>query len=91
MPWYIYLARCGDGSLYTGMSTDPERRLQQHNAGKGSKYIHRKGGAVLVYNEPCATKSKARRRERQIQSWDRLKKLALIADTGNRQPLIIKG
>jgi putative endonuclease len=78
MPWYVYILQCGDGSFYTGISTDPERRLEVHNAGRGSKYVNRKGGAVLVYTEPLADKSRARRRELEIQSWTRQKKLALI-------------
>ena len=78
MPWHVYILRCGDGSLYTGISTDPERRLQDHNAGRGSKYVNRKGGAALVYAIPLANKSQARRRELEIQSWNRRKKLALI-------------
>ena len=78
MSWRVYMLECGDGSLYTGITTDPARRLQRHNSGKGSKYVRRKGGARLVYLEPCADKSAARRRELEIQSWSRQKKLALV-------------
>ena len=83
MAWHVYIAQCRDGSLYTGISTDPPRRLEKHNAGQGSKYVRRKGGATLVYAEMQNTKSAARRRELKIQSWSRHKKLALI-DHGSR-------
>ena len=86
MPWHVYILRCGDGSLYTGISTDPARRLQNHHTGRGSKYVRRKGGAALVYAEPSMDKSQARRRELDIQSWNRQKKLALIRQ-GFRGPL----
>ena len=76
--WYLYIAQCGDGSLYTGITTDPERRLQQHNAGKGSAYVRSKGLASLVYAEAWFNISAARRREHEVQSWSRQKKLALI-------------
>ena len=76
--WYVYMLRCGDDSLYTGISTDPDRRLQRHNAGKGSRYVRRKGLAALVYTEPCVDKKAARRRELEIQSWSRKKKLGLL-------------
>jgi len=61
------------------MTTDPVQRIQRHNAGKGSKYVKSKGSAVLVYLEPSGDKSAARRRELEIQSWSRDKKLRLIA------------
>jgi len=78
MTWHVYLARCGDGSLYAGISIDPRRRIREHNAGKGSKYVSRKGGAFLVYSEPHETESSARRRELEIKSWERKRKLTLI-------------
>ena len=78
MGWYVYLLRCGDGSLYTGLSTDPDARLRRHNAGRGSRYVRGKGTARLVYVEPCRDYAAARRRECEIQSWRRKKKLALI-------------
>jgi len=76
--WFVYIAQCDDGSLYTGITTDPPRRIREHNAGCGSKYVRRKGSAVLVYTEPAATHSSARRREAEIKSWDRKRKLMLV-------------
>ena len=80
MSWFVYIAECADRSLYTGITTNPEQRLKRHNLGKGSKYVRRKGPAVLVYVEPRSSKSAARRREMEIKSWDRRKKLALVAN-----------
>ena len=76
--WHLYMVRCGDGSLYTGVAIDPEQRLRQHNAGRGSRYVRSKGSAVLVYTETARSQSAARRREYEIKSWSREKKLALI-------------
>ena len=78
MTWYLYIARCGDSSLYTGVTTDPQKRLQQHNAGQGSAYVRSKGLASLAYIERCPNKSTAHRRESEVKSWCRQKKLALI-------------
>ena len=79
MSWYLYIAECGDRSLYTGIATDPQTRLQQHNAGRGSVYVRSKGAATLVYVEAHRDRSAATRRELEIKSWRRRKKLALIA------------
>ena len=78
MNWYVYLAQCRDGSLYTGVTTNLNGRLQRHNIGRGSVYVWSKGGASLVYMEQHATKGLALRREHEIKSWRREKKLALI-------------
>lgn len=79
--WYVYIARCGDGSLYTGITTNPDERIKRHNAGRGSKYVRSKGVATLLYTELLRDKSTARCRELEIQSWSRYKKLALIAES----------
>ncbi len=78
MAWYVYLAQCGDGSLYTGVTTNPRKRLQRHNVGRGSAYVRSKGMASLVYVERQATQTTALRREHEIKSWRRTQKLALI-------------
>ena len=79
MSWYVYIVRCGDNTLYTGITTDIAERLRKHNAGRGSRYVSRKGTARLVYTEPCSNRSIAYRRELEIKSWNRARKLALIA------------
>ena len=79
MAWYVYIVQCGDGSLYTGVATDPRERLKRHNAGRGSAYVRSKGGAKLIYTETHVTRALAQRRELEIKSWNRRKKLALIS------------
>ena len=57
--WYVYLAECVDGSLYTGVTTNLENRMKQHNTGYGSAYVRSKGGASLVYAELATSRSAA--------------------------------
>ena len=76
--WHVYIAQCGDGSLYTGVALDPEARLRSHNAGRGSVYVRSRGSAALVYRKACRSKTEALRRECEIKSWPRAKKLSLI-------------
>jgi len=77
--YYVYLLRCRDGTLYTGYTDDPERRLRVHNAGKGAKYTRSRLPVELVYQEQCPDKSAALRREREIKRMRRAEKLALIS------------
>ena len=79
---YVYILRCSDGSLYTGITKDLPRRVSEHNRKKGSAYVQAHLPAKLVYKEPHKTKSKALKREFQIKQWSRQKKLALI--NGNK-------
>ena len=76
--WYLYILRCGDGSLYTGITTDVEKRFEAHNSGKGAKYTRGRGPLELVYREICQDHSHALKRERQIKALPREKKLELI-------------
>ena len=57
MPWYVYILRCGDGTLYTGITDDIPRRLAAHRAGKGAKYTRGRGPLELVYQEQAPDKS----------------------------------
>lgn len=77
--WYIYILRCGDGTLYTGITDDVPRRLAVHRAGKGAKYTRGRGPLELVYQEQVPDKSAALRREFQIKRLTRREKEALIA------------
>lgn len=79
MSYYVYLLRCRDGTLYTGYTDDPERRLRVHNAGKGAKYTRSRLPVELVYQEQCPDKSAALRREREIKGMRHAEKLALIS------------
>ena len=78
---YTYMLLCGDGSLYTGWTDDPERRLKAHNAGKGGKYARTRLPVKLVYLEEHETKEKAMSREWHIKRLSRPEKLALINKT----------
>ena len=76
--WYLYILRCKDGSLYTGITTDVEKRLEAHRAGKGAKYTRGRGPLELVYREECGDHSDALRREAEIKRLPRDEKLKLI-------------
>lgn len=80
--WYVYIAECRDGSLYTGIAVDPQARLAEHNLGKGSAYVRSRHAATLVYVERKRDRSGATKRECEIKSWPRTKKLALITGAG---------
>ena len=79
--WYVYMLRCGDGSLYTGITDDVQRRLAVHRSGKGAKYTRGRGPLALVYQERCETKSDALHRELAIKALSRQEKLSLIQNT----------
>ncbi len=81
MPFYCYLLECADGTYYTGWSTDPERRAQQHNAGHGAHYTRTRLPVKLVYIEEQPDRAGAMRRERQIKGMTRAKKETLISNT----------
>lgn len=76
--WHVYLLRCSDDTLYTGISTDTEKRLVCHNAGKGAKYTRSRLPVKLVWQETAASESIARKREIELKRWTRTQKLALI-------------
>jgi putative endonuclease len=79
MPWTVYLARCRDGSLYTGVTTDPKRRLAEHNAGRGAAYTRSRVPVALIYCELVDNRSCALRREHAIRRLTRGEKEALAA------------
>jgi len=79
MSWTVYLARCRDGSLYTGVTTDPERREAEHNSGNGGSYTRSRLPLVLVYCEPAKDRSGALRREWAIKRLSRVQKEYLVA------------
>lgn len=76
------MVRCADGSLYTGVSTDPDRRLRQHNAGTASRYTRSRLPVELVYRERRRGRSDALRREAALKALPRRAKLALLAQAG---------
>ncbi|MCY6959788.1 GIY-YIG nuclease family protein [Clostridium brassicae] len=79
---YIYIVKCKDGTLYTGWTTDIERRIKQHNEGKGAKYTRCRRPVVLKYFEKFKTKEEAMQREYQIKKLSRIQKLKLIETLG---------
>lgn len=78
--WKVYILRCGDGTLYTGVSTDVAARLEAHRSGKGAKYTKSRLPLELAYTEDCADKVTAFRREWQIKHLTREEKLRLIGE-----------
>ena len=76
--WYLYILRCGDGTFYTGITTDVEKRLEQHRSGKGAKYTHGRQPLELVYQENCEDHSAALKREYEIKKMSREAKSELI-------------
>jgi predicted GIY-YIG superfamily endonuclease len=76
--WFVYLLRCADGSLCTGVTKDVSRRCQQHNAGTASRYTRSRLPVELVYKERRTSRSLALKREAAIKAMSRLEKLALI-------------
>jgi putative endonuclease len=82
MDFYCYILECSDGSYYTGWSTDPERRLIQHNRGTGARYTRYRRPVRLVYVEQLPDKVTALKRERAIKALRRPQKQELISKKG---------
>ena len=78
--WCVYLVRCADGSLYAGVTTDPQRRLRQHNGELtgGARYTRARRPVTLVYQERCSDRSSACQREAEIKSLSRSQKITLL-------------
>jgi len=79
MACYCYILECCDGSYYTGWSSDPQRRLREHNSGKGARYTRSRRPVRLVYLEQLPNKSSALKRERAIKALSRPKKIKLVS------------
>ena len=76
--WYLYILRCGDNTLYTGIAVDVDKRFAAHVQGKGAKYTRGRGPLELLYRETCGDHSQALRRELQVKAMTRSEKEALI-------------
>lgn len=76
--WLLYILRCGDGSLYTGIAVDVQARLQMHRSGKGAKYTRGRGPLELVYTEVCGSHSDALRRELEVKALPAAEKRRLF-------------
>jgi putative endonuclease len=77
-PWFLYLVRCADGSIYTGASTDVARRLDQHRSGRGSRYLRGRGPLVLVRKFRVGDRGEALKAERRVKRLPRARKEDLI-------------
>ena len=76
--YYVYILKCSDDTLYTGITTDPERRLKEHNSGTGAKYTRSRRPVEMVYSETAADRSEASKRETEIKKFSRAQKLEMI-------------
>ncbi len=79
MNWIVYILRCGDETLYTGITNDMERRLAQHTDGTGAKYTRGRGPCALLHTEIFDAKGAALKREAQIKALSRIDKLKLVS------------
>ena len=86
MAWTVYILRCGDGTLYTGITDDLPRRLAAHRAGRGAKYTRGRGPLTLVYREEQPDRAAASRREWAIKRLTRAEKEALAASWDGEIP-----
>ena len=77
--WYVYIVRCRNGSLYTGITTDVTGRVKSHNAGTGAKYTRSFGPVTLAYVELKKSATAARQREAEIKGWSKTAKEKLIS------------
>lgn len=83
--WYVYILRCRDNTLYTGITTDPQTRLAEHNTGQnGAKYTRARRPVSLLYTESATSRSAALKREIAIKRLSRQAKLALIKTATKR-------
>lgn len=80
MPWLVYLLECADGTLYCGATSDIERRVALHNAGKGARYTSGRAPVRVLWSEVCADRGAALRREYAVKRMSRARKLALRAE-----------
>ncbi len=83
--WYVYILRCADQTLYTGITNRLQQRLRAHNAGKGAKYTKGRRPVHLLYWETCTDKSAALKREAAIKKMKRAEKLLLCTSAEEKQ------
>jgi putative endonuclease len=86
--WSLYILECCDGSFYTGVTTDIDRRLREHQKGMASRYTRTRRPIVLVYQEECGTRSQSLARECAVKSLSRPRKEELVSGrkSGHRRP-----
>ncbi|HJT25177.1 MAG TPA: GIY-YIG nuclease family protein [bacterium] len=84
--WYLYVAECADGSYYTGIAKDVKKRIETHNTGKGAKYTSTHGPVKLLFQEPQANYSAALRREFQVKSLSKDRKIRFVQGEKLKKP-----
>ena len=77
--WFLYILKCGDGTFYTGVTTDIERRLRMHQEGTASRYTRTRRPVALVYREECAGRSQSLARECAVKALSRRRKEELVS------------
>ncbi len=85
--WYIYIVKCADKTLYTGIAKDVPKRIEAHNKGKGAKYTASRGPVKLVYQEKTKNRSTATKREIKIKKLTRTEKLKLIKSRSKQKKI----
>jgi len=93
LPWHLYILRCCDGSLYTGITTDVKRRILEHNGEgkKGAKYLRGKGPATLVFKKRIGGKSLASKAEYRVKRLSKTKKEMLVLKKIRLKEILMKG
>ncbi len=81
-PWFCYIARCHDDSLYVGIAQNLEERIRRHNSGTGAEFTAKRRPVELLWSKQFGDSQAARRREKEIKGWNKQKKLSLIAAGG---------
>ena len=89
-PWFLYLIRTADNKLYTGITTDVERRYQQHQSGKGAKALRGKGELTLAFSAPVGDRSLALRAEYRVKQLTKRQKERLVAEGAACKPRRLK-
>lgn len=84
--WQLYVAECADGTYYTGIAKDVEKRIEAHNSGKGAKYTATHGPVKLVFQEPQASYSAALRREYQVKTLPKERKIRFAQGEKLKRP-----
>jgi len=80
MPWHVYIIQCKDSKLYTGITNNLQRRIKAHNSGNGGKFTSVRTPVELLYSEEVLSRPEALKREAQIKTFPRIKKLELIKE-----------
>lgn len=87
--WKLYILRCGDGTLYTGITVDVRARFAQHCSGTGAKYTRGRSPLELLYVEDCESHSQALKRELEVKALPRDRKLELIRQQKEKQEVLL--